>query len=82
MGNICEICYSFQDVLSYAEMKRSRNIGGKNQLLIDRDCFNSNIKIPNSGGSSNTRENLGQSKASKTRTLQVYMQKINKKARN
>ena len=57
--NICAICYSFQDFLSDAEIKRSRNIGGNNPLLICRDCFNSNIEIPTSGGSSNTRENQG-----------------------
>ena len=34
MGNICAICYSFQDVLSDHEIKRSRNAGGKNPLLI------------------------------------------------
>ena len=55
MGNICAICYSFQDVFSDAEIKRSRNIGGNNPLLIFHDCFNSKIKIPTSGGSSNTR---------------------------
>ena len=44
MGNICEICYSFQNVLSNAEIKRSRNIGGNKPLLICRDCLNSNIK--------------------------------------
>ena len=36
-GNICEICYSFQDVLSDDEIKRSHNIGGKNPLLRCRD---------------------------------------------
>ena len=55
MGDICEICYSFQDVLSDAEIKRSCNIGGNNPLLICRDCFNSNIKIPTLGGSINAR---------------------------
>ena len=44
MGNSCEICYSFHNVLSDSEIKRSRNIGGKNPLLICGDCFNSNIK--------------------------------------
>ena len=38
--NICAICDSFRDVLSDAEMKRSRNIGGKNTLRICRDSFN------------------------------------------
>ena len=54
-GNICAICYSFQDVLLDAEIKRSRNIGGNNPLLICRDFFNRNIKIPNSGKSRNSR---------------------------
>ena len=54
-GNICAICYSFQNVLSDAEIKRSRNIGGKNPILICCDYFNSNIKTPTSGVSSNTR---------------------------
>ena len=54
-GDICAIFYSFQDVLSDAEIKRIRNIGGNNHLLICRDCFNSNINIPTLGGSSNAR---------------------------
>ena len=78
--NICAICYSFQYVLSYAEIKRSRNIGGNNPLLICRDCFNSTIKIPTSGGSSNAREKQGQRGTEKTRKLQVTVQIINKKA--
>ena len=56
MNDICEIFYSFQDVLLDAEIKRSRNIVGNNPLLIFRDYLNSNIKIPTSGGSSNARE--------------------------
>ena len=41
---ICAICYSYRDVLSDAEINNSRVIGGKNPLLVCRDCFNSNIK--------------------------------------
>ena len=81
MGNICEICYSFQDVLLDAEIKRSRNIGGRNPLLVCRDCFNSNIKIPTSGGSSNAREKYGQRGAENTRTLQAAVLRDNNKAR-
>ena len=80
-GNICAICYSFQDVLSDAVLKRSRNIGGNNPLLICRDCFNSNIKIPALGVSSNARKKRGQRGAAKTRKLQVAVQRSNKKAR-
>ena len=66
MNDICEIFYSFQDVLLDAEIKRIRNIGRKNPLLICRDYFNSHIKIPTSGGSSNAREKQGHRGASKT----------------
>ena len=54
-NNICAIYYSFKDVLSDTGIKKSRDIGGKNPLLVCRDYFNINIKIPTSGGSSNTR---------------------------
>ena len=81
MGNICEICYSFQDVLLYSEINRSRNIVVKNPLVICRDCFNSNIKITTSGGSSNAWENQGQRGTAKTSKLQVSGQISNKKAR-
>ena len=64
------------------EIKRSRNIGGKNPLLIFRDCFNINIKIPNLGRYSNEQENQGQRGATKTRKLQVALQIRNKKDRN
>ena len=54
-GNICAICYSFQDVFSDVEIKSSPNIRGKNSLLIFCDCFNINIKILTFGGSSNAQ---------------------------
>ena len=77
--SICAICYSFRYILSDAEIKRIRNILGKNPLLICRDCFNSIIKILTSGGSSKALENQGQKGASKTRKLQVTLQISNKK---
>ena len=80
-GKTCAIWYSFQDVLSDAEIKGIRNIGGKNPLIIYRDCFNSNIKNPTSGRSSNARETQGQRVASKTSKLQVAAQRIKKKDR-
>ena len=48
--NICAMCYSFQDVLPGSEKNRRRNIS-----LICSDFFNSNIRIPTLGGSSNVR---------------------------
>ena len=77
--NICEVCYSFQDFLLDAEIESIRNIEGNNPPLICHDWFNSNVKIPASGGSSNTQENQGQRGAAKTKKLQVDLQRINNK---
>ena len=68
--------------MSDSEIKRSRNIGGKNTLLICRDFFNIDIKIPTLGRSSNARENHGQRDAENTKKFQVSVQRSNKKARN
>ena len=62
-GSIYAICYSFQNVFPDAEIKKSHIIRENYPLLICRDCFISDIKIPTSGGSSNawkTREKGGQ----------------------
>ena len=67
--------------MSDAEIKGIRNIGGKNPLIIYSDCFNSNIKNPTSGRSSNARETQGQRVASKTSKLQVAAQRSKKKDR-
>ena len=80
MVNICKICYLFQGVLQDFEIKRSCNVGGNNPLPVCRDCFNSNIKMLTSGGSSNTQEKQRRRGAAKTRKLQVSVQIINKKA--
>ena len=79
MGNICEICYSFQDVLSDSEINRSRNIGGKNHLLICRDFFNSIIEISNSDGSSNSQEKQRQRGTVETAKIKVSAQISNNK---
>ena len=78
---ICALCYSFEDVLLETEIKKSHDIGGKNPLLVCRDCFNSKIKIPTSSGSSNVRENKQQKLAPKKRKLDVAVQNGLRKAR-
>ena len=65
-----------------AEIKRIRNIGGKNPLLICRDFLNSNIKISTLGVSSNAREKKGQRGSAKTRKLKGAVQIGTNKARN
>ena len=81
IGDICEILYSFQHVLSYSEIKRSCNIGGNNPLLVCRDFFDGNIKIPTLDGSSNAREKQGQRGAAETGKLQISVQISNNKKR-
>ena len=58
-GNICAILYSFQDVLSYAEIKMIRNIGENNPLLMCRYCFNKNMKTPTLGSSGKSQDKQG-----------------------
>ena len=47
--------------------------GGKNPLQIRRYCFDSRLKVPTSGGSSNTRQKKNQSQAKKKRQLEKAM---------
>ena len=80
--DVCAISYSYRDVLSNTEIKKSRDIGGKNPLLVCRECFNNNIKIPTLGGSSNSRESRQQKMASKKRKLDAAVKDGSKVARN
>ena len=78
--NICETCYSFKNVLSDYEIKRSLNIGENNPLLICRDQFNSDIK--KKPWEDSVTHKKGRDKGrKKKRKLQVYVQRSNKKAR-
>ena len=47
-----------------------QDAGGKNQLLIYRYCFDYILKVPTSGGSSNTRQKKTQSEAKNKRQLE------------
>ena len=67
--------------MSDAEIKKSHDIGGKNPLLVCRDCFNSKIKIPTSGGPSNAIESKQQKLASKRTKLDAAIQNELRKAR-
>ena len=48
-ADICAICYESDDIVSADEIRKSRDIGGKNPLLLCRYCFDKNIEIPCSG---------------------------------
>ena len=67
--------------MSDVEIKKNRNIGGNDILVIFGDGLNSNIKIPTSGRSSNLQEKQGQRGEAKARKPQVSVQRRDKKAR-
>ena len=50
-----------------------QDAGGKNQLLIYRYCFDYILKVPTSGGSSNTRQKRNQSQAKNKRHSEKAM---------
>ena len=49
---------------------KMRDVGGKNPLQISRYCFDSILKVPTSGGSSNKIQKKNQYQAKKKRQLE------------
>ena len=67
--DICAICYDKDDIVSADEIRKEKNIGGKNPLLICRYCFDKNIEGPCSGGRNNVKQKKDQAKSAKKRQL-------------
>lgn len=67
--DICAICYDMGDIVSADEIRKEKNIGGKNPLLICRYCFDKNIEVPCSGGRTNVKQKKDQAKRAKKRQL-------------
>ena len=67
--DICAICYENVDIVSADEIRKERDIGGKNPLLICRYCFDSNVEIPCSGGRTNMKQKSDQAKRTKRKQL-------------
>ena len=44
------LCYKKDNILSISEIKQKRDMGCKFPLPVHQDYFDSNIKIPSSGG--------------------------------
>ena len=63
--DVCEICFAHDDIVSRDEIMKMRGVGGKNPLQICKYCFDSRLKVPTSGGSSNARQKKNQSQAKK-----------------
>ena len=80
--DICAICYEKDDIVSADEIRKRRDIGGKNPLLLCRYCFDKNIEIPCSGGRTNQKQKTVQSKRNKRKQLDTSIQSGRRKGRN
>jgi len=69
MDDICAICYDADNIVSADEIRKKRDIGGKNPLLVCRYCFDKNIGIPFSGGRTNMKQKKGQAQSTKRKQL-------------
>ena len=79
--DICAICYDPDDIVSVDEIKRSRNIGGKNPLPICRYCFDKKVEIPCSGGRTNMKQKADQDVQAKRKQLEECVQSGRRKGR-
>jgi hypothetical protein len=79
--DVCAICYGNADIVSSEEIRKERNIGGKNPLLICRLCFESNVNIPCSGGRTNMKQKSEQNQAKKRKQLNESVKAGRRKAR-
>ena len=73
--------YDTEDIVSADEIRKVRNMGGKNPLLVCRYCFDKGIKIPSSGGRTNMNEKKDQTKQTKKRQIDKHVQQGIRKER-
>ena len=55
------------------EIRKKRDVGGKNPLLVCRYCFDQNFEIPCSGGRVNTKQKEAHAKMSKRKSLEKIL---------
>ena len=67
--------------MSASEIRKERDVGGKNPLLVFRYCFDKNIEMPCSGGRTNMKEKKDQAKQTKKRQLDAAVQQGHRKER-
>ena len=66
--DICAICYGDDDIVSADEIRKKRDIGGKNPLLVCRFCFDKKFEIPCSGGRTNQKQKVEQQMRTKRKS--------------
>ena len=79
--DICAICYNKDDMVKVDEIRKKRDVGGKNPLLVCRYCFDQNFEIPCSGGRVNTKQKGAQAKMSKRKSLEKTIESGRRKSR-
>lgn len=77
----CAICYTAEDIVSADEIRKKRDLGGKNPLLVCQYCFDKNFEIPCSGGRTNMKEKKDQANQTKKRQLDAAVQQGHRKGR-
>ena len=64
----CAICYDVEDIVSASEIRKERDVGGKNPLLVCRHCFDKIAEVPSSGGHAIMKQKKDQSECTKNKT--------------
>ena len=78
---ICAICYEREDIVQADEIRKKRNIRGKNPLLVCRYCFDKKFEIPCSGGRTNVKQKQDQAQRTKKRQLDEHVEGGHRKGR-
>jgi hypothetical protein len=80
--DVCAICYNTEDVISASEIKKRRNLQGKNPLPICRACLDLNVLIPRTKCSrTNSQEKVAQTQAKKRQRLRASVENKRRKGR-
>ena len=79
--DVCSICYEPDDIIKPEELRKKRDLGSKNPLLICRFCFDANIEVPCLGGRTSMTQKKDQRSESKKKELENNVKAGRKKAR-
>ena len=79
--DICAICYIADDLVTPAEIRKRKNVGGKTPLIICRGCLDSGADPPCSSKHTNTKQTTEQKKAANKRKLDKAVKSGRRKAR-
>jgi hypothetical protein len=80
--DVCAICYNTEDVILVGEIKKRKNLQGKNPLPIFRACLDLNVPIPQTKGSrTNSQEKVAQTPAKKRPRLRASVENKRRKGR-